>query len=145
MREVGYTKIENYFLHGLARAKIKSTVLQTVLAIFRATIGYHLTERVLSYEQITRWTGFDRRGQIRYVQGALKKNLISRYQLNTNKFVYEVNLDPLTWKVPLRLPERHFNEKKRVVVNQPPERGSYNHQKLVVIQPPAFLKDLLKG
>lgn len=136
-----YTKVENYLIHALCRVngtkrkkkarKTKKTrqgvnlgILQTILAVCRLTIGFHIPERRLTIEQITRITGFTRQRQCKYLKQALKLNMISRYDSRgeseihkKSRYVYLVNLDPLTWLVAIRFPARHFGvetEKKDV-------------------------------
>lgn len=116
MEGMTYTKVENYLIHALCRVRVSPGILQTVLAICRLTIGFHLESRHLTYEQITRITGFQRRNQFRYVQRALKFNMITRFNAHSEldlgkkpQYVYSLNLDPLTWNVPMRFPSRHFN------------------------------------
>lgn len=116
MEGMTYTKVENYLIHALCRVRISPSILQTVLAICRLTIGFHLESRHLTYEQITRITGFFRHHQFRYVKQALKFNMIIRFNARSEldlgkkpQYVYSLNLDPLTWNVPMRFPDRHFN------------------------------------
>ena len=124
-----YTKIENYLIHALcrvngtekrkkARQGISVGILQTILAIHRLTIGFHLPERILTIEQITRITGFTRTRQCQLLKRALKLNMISRYNSRAvteigkkPRYVYSVNSDPLTWQINIRLPTRHFSVK----------------------------------
>jgi len=105
-----YTKVQNYFLHALCRVFVKTGVMQTVLAIFRLTIGFHLTQRALTYEQMTRFTGYSRGYQGKLTREAIRLNMLECYVLDpkTRKYLYCVNLDPLTWKAPIRFPARHF-------------------------------------
>jgi len=116
MEGMTYTKVENYLIHALCRVRVSPGVLQTVLAICRLTIGFHLESRHLRYEQITRITGFSRQHQFHYVKQALKFNMIERFNARSEldlgkkpQYVYSLNLDPLTWNVPMRFPDRHFN------------------------------------
>lgn len=120
MKQNTYTKIENYLTHGLCRAKIKIGVLQTVLATCRLTIGFHLTERIISYGQLSRFTGFSRGYQAKCVKKALEGNMITRYNIRglsevnkQPKYSYSVNLDPLTWNVPMRFPKQQVGNKRK--------------------------------
>lgn len=126
-----YTKVENYLIHALCRVNgtrkrkkqkkkrerqgVSLGILQTVLAVCRLTIGFHIPERRLTTEQITRITGFTRYRQHEHLKRALKLNMISRYNSlgeseigKKPRHVYSVNLDPLTWLVATRHPTRHF-------------------------------------
>lgn len=120
MEEATYTKVENYLIHALCRVKVKPAVLQTVLALCRLTIGFHISERIISYGQFSRFTGFDRGYQARCVKKALEGNMITRYNIRgqveankTAKYCYSLNLDPLTWNVPMRLPAKHFGVERK--------------------------------
>jgi len=121
-----YTKVENYLIHALCRVQgtqktknarpgISLGILQTVLAVCRLTIGFHIPSRALTYEQISRITGFTREKQGHYLRQALKLNMITRFDSRGESEIgrrpsyhYGVNLDPLTWDVPMRFPIRHF-------------------------------------
>lgn len=119
METTPYTKIENYLIHALCRVRVSPGILQTVLAICRLTIGFHLESRHLRYEQIARITGFSRQNQFHYVKQALKFNMIARFNARSEldlgkkpQYVYSLNLDPLTWNAVMRFPDRHFNPKR---------------------------------
>ena len=121
-----YTKVQNYFLHALCRVSVKIGVMQTVLAIFRLTVGFHLTQRALTYEQMTRFTGYSCRYQGKLVKEAIRLNMIECYVLDTKlrKFTYGPNFDPLTWKAPIRFPARHFAPGHKRKVGPTVDRGS---------------------
>ncbi|MBA7544849.1 hypothetical protein ES705_37210 [subsurface metagenome] len=131
MEEATYTKVENYLIHALcrvggtqkkknARTGISLGILQTVLAICRLTVGFHIPTRALTYEQISRITGFTREKQGVYMRQALKLNMITRFDSRGESEIgrrpsyhYAVNFDPLTWDVPMRFPIRHFGAVKK--------------------------------
>lgn len=114
MNENHYTQIQNNLLHALMRCgDVSPGVLQTVLLICRLTLGFHVFHTTnLSYGQMTRFTGFYRPNQIRYVKRALELNMISRFDTRgesekskTPKYCYSLNLDPaLTWGTSWRTP-----------------------------------------
>jgi len=126
-----YTKVENYLIHAFcrvngtekrkkARQGMNLGILQTILAIYRLTVGFHITERNLTIEQITRLTGFTRKRQGKYLKQALKLNMITRYdsrgECEINKkprYIYSLNFDPLSWYVNIRFPGRHFAVKSK--------------------------------
>lgn len=126
-----YTKVENYLIHALCRVQgtqktknarpgISLGILQTVLAVCRLTVGFHIPTRALTYEQISRITGFTREKQGVYVRQALKLNMIARFDSRGESEIgrrpsyhYAVNFDPLTWDVPMRFPIRHFGAVKK--------------------------------
>jgi len=113
-----YTKVQNHLIHALCQVKgreffkrkkatqgISLGALQTILALCRLTIGFHLDERRLSIEQITRITGFSRGVQYEHLKRALKLNMITRYDSRAEseigkrpRYVYSVNFEDSTWK-----------------------------------------------
>jgi len=146
-----YTKVQNYLIHALcrvsgtekrkkARQGVSVGVLQTVLAIYRLTIGFHIEERALTIEQITRITGFRENRQGEHIRRALKLNMIHRYNSRAvteirkkPKYVYSVNSDPLTWLINIRFPAQHFSIKVKEKehpnkgVKSTPIKGSKEH------------------
>lgn len=159
-----YTKVENYLIHALARVNgtqkrkkarpgVNVGVLQTVLAVCRLTIGFHLTERRLTTEQVSRITGFTRKRQHEHLKRALKLNMISRYDSRGEseihkkpRYVYSVNLDPLTWQVAMRFPTRHFGveTKKKDVPNKGDKMSPIKGTKDVPNKGDKILAKLLK-
>ena len=131
MEQNTYTKIENYLIHALSRTqgtqKTKNArpgmslgIIQTILAVCRLTIGFHIPSRALTYEQISRITGFTREKQGYYLRQALKLNIITRFDSRGESEIgkrpsyhYAINFDALTWDVPMRFPIRHFGAVKK--------------------------------
>jgi len=145
----GWTKIEHFFLHALMRAKIRCTILQTVMTIFRLTIGFHCLEKVLSYRDISFITGFDRLDQREYVKEALKQNLIGRSLIGTRKkhYQYFINFDVATWKCGLRIPYRDFETllKKAMGGKHPTECGVSTPQRVWGKYPTDTLRKLINN
>ena len=121
LNENHYTQIQNNLLHALIRCSdVSPGVLQTVLLICRLTLGFHVFHTTnLSYGQMTWFTGFSRRNQIRYVQRALELNLINRFdargesEKGNPKYCYSLVLDMLTWETVWRTPGGLIKVKSR--------------------------------
>lgn len=147
--KIGWTKIEHSFLHALMRAKIRCSVLQTVMTIFRLTIGFHCEEKALSYKDVSFITGFERLDQREYIKEALKQNLIKRFRIGTRRptYVYSVNFDVATWKCGLRIPYRDFETllRKAMGGKHPTHCGVSTPHKLGGRYPTGMLRELIKN
>lgn len=114
MNENHYTQVQNILLHALIRVrKLTAGDIQTALLICRLTLGFHVVYTTrLSYGQMTWFTGFDRRYQIRCIQRLLEFNIVNRFdtrgESEKNKkpnYCYSLNLDSLTWNVSWGTPD----------------------------------------
>jgi len=145
----GWTKIEHSFLHALMRAKIRCSVLQTVMTIFRLTIGFHCDQKVLSYKDISFITGFDRLDQRNYIKIALKQNLIFRRVIGTRRlrYQYSINFDVATWKCNLRIPYKDFETllKKAMGGKHPTHSGASTPHQLGGKYPTDTLRKLINN
>ena len=110
MKGAGFTKFSNSVLQALPHVRACAGIKDTVLAIIRLTWGWQAKERVLSYDDICLMTGYTRAHQYRYVRGALKLNLISRYLIGTEKprYCYSPNGEPHSWKASWRIRPQDF-------------------------------------
>lgn len=74
--EDGYTRIANELFEEVIKLHIPRNELLVLLAIVRRTYGYGKTEDAISYAQLARMTGLDRKSIIRAVQGLEARNII---------------------------------------------------------------------
>lgn len=110
----GYTRLPNSVLQVLCFVVIRPEILRTCFAIFRLTFGWGTPERVLSYGYISLMTGLSMFHQWRAIKEALELNLIKRYNLRGESeanlkpiYVYSFNLEPKTWKIPIKTNIKH--------------------------------------
>jgi phage replication O-like protein O len=83
--EDGYTKFANELLEALARNRFPGQEYQIMLAVLRLTDGYHKDADTISYGQLSKMTGIDRRKVISLVQSLVSKRALGSAQMGTRK------------------------------------------------------------
>lgn len=84
--ENGYTKIANELLEGILLADLSKEELKITMAIIRKTYGWNKKADKISFSQLQKLTGIDRRHIGRAIKTLLDRGFIERSEAGLSKF-----------------------------------------------------------
>jgi len=97
MTEDGHTQIPNQIIEALMRINLSAYETRVLFLVIRQTLGWNKKEDPISFSQMAKKTGLDRRLAARAMKGLIdRKIVIKRDDSYINKYRFNKNFE--TWK-----------------------------------------------